>query len=120
MITKIDKVNNADYCLSGQAFIPSVEIMPKTGVFPSNNIPFLFNYNCNWKIMHKCKKCVTEVSFGEELESYSIRRKNFSVSEYLCSKYYDDDFLTIFPNLFSYVEIKEAKKKTLSNRPKFF
>jgi hypothetical protein len=111
MINKVEKIHQVRYVLYGEPFSTLIVGKYDFGEH-SASTPFSFLYNTNWKVEHKCCCCAQTVSFGldEEPPIYDVRSHQL---EYLCSKYFREDFLKIFPHVFSSTELKEWKGNLL-------
>ena len=101
VINKVEQIHQVRYILYGE---PLSKL---------SSIPFTFLYNCSWKIEHECCSCMQPISFGLHYNSSESQwpKVSYQQLKYLCSKYYKDDFLKLFPLLFSSTELREWKGK---------
>jgi hypothetical protein len=109
MINKVKQIHQFRYALYGEPFSTLIVGEYESGEHLAST-PFSFLFNCSWKVEHKCCNCAQAVSFGLGSQSANsdVRTHQFG---YLCSKYYLEDFLKVFPQLFSSTELKEWEGK---------
>lgn len=102
MVIKVNSIDEIDYSLYGEHIIKNISEVT-LGNFNKNNIPLKFQYNSNWSVKHTCSCCKKVISFGEGNSSVHVK---YFKTKYLCSKYYTEDFLKFFPDLFKDSSLK--------------
>lgn len=105
MIELLNKIYEVNLNLYGTPILKGIQDKQENGNRNNISIPFEFEYNGSWEIDYKCSICGENVEFGDEFDGTHVKRKNYTLLKYLCSKYYSNQFLVIFPKLLSNTDI---------------
>ena len=114
MVNEVRQIEQVRYTLYGKPL--SKDIVGETDAGEHlASVPFSFLFNSSYKIAHECYNCKQTVSFGLDNEAGS---ETYKLLKYVCSKYYSNDFLKIFPQIFHATELKEwdGKIYVISNK----
>ena len=110
MIELKDKISSVSLNLFGNSILNGIQAKQENGILDDVRIPFEFKYNGSWKIAYNCSSCGEKVELGAVFSDGKVKRDNYILIKYLCSKYYRNQFLEIFPELFSNVDILVIEK----------
>ncbi|NJO89062.1 MAG: hypothetical protein HC831_08970 [Chloroflexia bacterium] len=105
MIKLLNKISIVNLNMYGIPILKGIQDKQENGTKDNLTIPFEFKYNGSWKIDYRCSSCNSKVEFGDVFDGNHVKRENYTPLKYLCSKYYSNKFLEIFPKIFSDTEI---------------
>ena len=102
MLSRKNKIDRINYELYGEPLDKAIVKKQVNGQYASK-LPHQFNYNGSWKVEHNCPDCDHKTSFGLHFNASKspFPKTDFRQTQYLCSKYYDQSFLTDISKLFA-------------------